>query len=148
MSLLKSNQMGERVIDTMIELARCTKLQRIMVAGLKGPQRLFDLNRRGFRRVATTSTCGLPCGQYDVVLVEWKSQSIKALDITLNWLVHFLASTGILVIWVESCAHADHRKLVSMLERLGFLVEAGTRCETGLAVSARRHELSNIAKAA
>ncbi len=64
------------------------------------------------------------------------------------WLVHFLAPEGVLAIWVEPCAHADHRKLVSALERLGFLVEAGTRCENGLALSARRRDLSDIAKAA
>jgi hypothetical protein len=148
MRQIKSTPADERIIDAMIDLARCSKRQRILVGGSKAPHRLFDLNRRGFNRVATTSICGLPCGQYDAALVEWQASSIKALESTLDWLVHFLAPEGVLAIWVEPCAHADHRKLVSALERLGFLVEAGTRCENGLALSARRRELSDIAKAA
>jgi hypothetical protein len=138
----------ERIIDTMIDLARCSKRQRILLAGPRAPHRLFDLNRRGFNRVATTATCGLPYRQYDAALVESQATSIKALEATLDWLVHFLAPTGVLAIWVESCAVADHRKLVSVLERLGFQTEAGTRCQNGLAVSARRSELTDITKAA
>src|SRR5262245_32300477 len=138
----------ERIIETMVELARCSKRQRLLLAGPKARHRLFDLNRRGFSRVATTSICGLPCGQYDVAFVESPNTSIKALEATLGWLVHFLAPTGVLAIWVEPCATTDHRKLVSVLERLGFQVEAGTRCQNGLAVSARRRELPDIATAA
>jgi hypothetical protein len=52
---------------------------------------MFDLHRRGYRRVATTATCGLPRGQYDVAFVEWPSHSIAALEATLSWLVHFLS---------------------------------------------------------
>src|SRR5262245_2746546 len=125
----KSIPTSERIVGTMIELARCSKGQRILVAGCNAPHRLFDLHRRGFNRVATTAICGLPCGQYDAAFVEWQASSIKALESTLDWLVHFLAPGGVLAIWVEPCAQTDHRKLVSALERLGFLVEAGTRCE-------------------
>jgi hypothetical protein len=148
MRQITSSSADERIIDAMIDLARCCKRQRILVGGAKAPRRLFDLNPRGFNRVATTAICGLPCGQYDAALVEWQASSIKALESTLDWLVHFLAPEGVLAIWVGPCAQADHRKLVSALERLGFLVEAGTRCENGLALSARRRELIDIAKAA
>ena len=144
----ESTPAEERIINAMIDLARCSKQQRILVAGSKAPHRLFDLNRRGFSRVATTALCGLPCGQFDAALVEWQASSIRALESTLDWLVHFLAPEGVLAIWVEPCAKADHRKLVSALERLGFFVEVGTRVENGLALSARRRELSDIAKAA
>jgi hypothetical protein len=148
MSQLKVSSSGERVLDAMIELARCSKRQRILLAGSNGPRRLFDLNRRGFNRAATTAVCGLPCGQYNAGLVEWQGSSIKALGATLDWFVHFLAPQGALAIWIEGCALADHRRLVVMLERLGFLIEVGTRCETGFAVCARRREMSDMAKAA
>lgn len=148
MRQIESTPAEERIINAMIDLARCSKQKRILVAGSKAPHRLFDLNRRGFSRVATTALCGLPCGQFDAALVEWQASSIKALESTLDWLVHFLAPEGVLAIWVEPCAKADHRKLVSALERLGFFVEVGTRVENGLALSARRRELSDIAKAA
>jgi hypothetical protein len=134
----KPTASGERIIETMIELARCSKLHRIIVAGPKGPHDMFELHRRGYNRVATTATCGLPRGQFDVALVDWQLQSIKALETTLDWLVHFLTRSAFLVIRVDSQDRAGNRKLESMLERLGFRIEVGTRCEHGLAISARR----------
>ena len=84
---------GEQTIATMIELARCNKLHRIIVAGSMTPEHMFTLHRRGYARVATSATAGLPRGQYDVALVDWQ-HSIKALETTLDWLVHFLASSA------------------------------------------------------
>jgi hypothetical protein len=136
----------EPIIETMIALARCSRLHRIIVAGWKGPDQMFELHRRGYSRVATTATCGLPRGQYDVAFVDWQQNSIKTLETALNWLVHFLASTSVLVIWIESPERSDG--LVSMFERLGFRIEAGTRCERGLAISARRLDANAQAIAA
>ena len=109
---------------------------------------MFELHRRGYNRVATTATCGLPRGQYDVAFVEWQLQSIKALETTLDWLVHFLAPTSVLAIWIDTSESADRRKLGSILERLGFRVEAGTRCERGFAIAARRLDTNKQAIAA
>jgi hypothetical protein len=50
-------------------------------------------------------------------------------------------------VWVGRDEDAADRKLRSMLDRLGFRLEAGTACENGLAVAARRLE-SVPAKAA
>ena len=55
---------------------------------------MFELHRRGYIRVATTANCGLPAGQYDVALVDWRQRSIKALETTLDWLVDFLSPTA------------------------------------------------------
>ena len=137
----------ERIIETMIELGQCSKLDRILVASSNGPHQMFALHRRGYDRVATTATCGLPRGQYAVALVDWH-QSIKALETTLDWLVHFLATTGVLVIRVDSSERTGNRKLRSALERLGFQIEVGTRCEDGLAFSARRREVAQTDVAA
>ena len=138
---------AEQIIEPMIGLARCSKLRRIIVAGAKSSELMFELHRRGYLRVATTTNCGLPCGQYDVALVDWRQRSTKALDTTLDWLVHFLSPTGVLVIWVGPQDHAGNRKLRAALENHGFLVEAGTVREHGSAISARR-ERKHIAKAA
>ena len=148
MDQLKRTASGERIIETMIELGRCSKLHRIIVAGSQSAHQMFELHRRGYNRVSTTATCGLPRGQYDVALVEWQLHSIKALETTLDWLVHFLAPASALVIWIESRELTDHRKLGSILERLGFRVEAGNRCEHGLAISARRLDANQQAIAA
>jgi hypothetical protein len=144
----KTTAASDRIIETMIELARCSKPDRIIVAGADGPQKMLDLHRRGYNRVATTATCGLPRGQYDVALVNGRSHSIKALEATLDWLVHFLAPTGVLTIWVDSRQCPDRHELASMLDRVGYRIEAGTRCEHGLAVSARRSNATQATIAA
>jgi hypothetical protein len=144
----KATPAVDRIIATMIELARCTSLHRIVIAGPAAPQRIAGLHRRGYGRVATTANCGLPRGQYDAALVEWQLHSVNALETTLNWLVHFLAPASVLVIWIDAEERSNQRKLRSMLEKLGFRVEAGTRCESGLAISARRLDAKALAIAA
>lgn len=123
-------------IDTMIELARCSVDDRIILAGSKESDPIRQLRSRGYPRVVTTATCKLARGRYDVALVEWRQHSIKALETTLDWLVHLLSPTGVLVIWTD--AAQARRKLRSAIERLGFRVESGTLSENGFALSARR----------
>ena len=139
---------SERTIQTMIELARCSRSHRILVSGADGANRMLDLNRRGFNRVATTATCGLPHGQYDVAWIEWNQYSVKALETTLNWLVHFLAPKSALVIWIGSDAVTDKVRLESTIERLGFDIDAVTRSAHGLAMSARRVDVNQQVMAA
>ena len=139
---------GERIIEPMIELAHCSKLKRIIVAGSKSAALMFELHRRGYVRVATTANCGLPSGQYDVALVDWRQRSIKALDTTLDWLVDFLSPAGMVVVWVDPQEPAGNRKLRAILEKHGLVVEAGTVHKYGSAVSAQRSEMKPISKVA
>jgi len=140
---------GERTIaEPMIALARCAKQQRILVAGANSAKLMFELHRRGHVRVATTANCGLPAGQYDVVLVDWRQRSLKSLETMLDWLVVFLSSAGVLVVWIDPLASADNRKLRAMLEGHGLVVEAGTIREDGCAVSARRGDTRPLSKVA
>ena len=137
-----------RIVGPLIELARCSKFHRIIVAGSKGPELMSELYLRGYVRVATTATCGSPRGQYDVALVSWQGRSIKALEATLDWLVCFLASSAVLVIRIDTPERTTNRQLESILERLGFHVEVGILCEHGLAISARRRDAPAMAVAA
>jgi hypothetical protein len=139
---------GERIMEPMIELARCSKLDRIIVAGAKSAALMFELHRRGYVRVATTANCGLPAGQYEVALVDWRERSIKALDTTLDWLVDFLRPAGALVVWIDPQEAAGNRKLRSLLEKHGLVVEAGMVREHGSAVSAQRSETKPMPKVA
>jgi len=132
----------------MIALAPRSKQQRIIVAGPKSAELRFELHRRGYVRVATTSNCGLPAGQYDLALVDWRQRSIKALETMLDWLVDFLSPAGAVVVGLEPQSPAANRTLRSVLERHGLLVEAGTIHEHGSAVCARRSELSLVSKVA
>ena len=127
-------------IASIIKLARCSADQRILLAGAAESARIQDWRSRGYHHVATMATCRLPRGQYDVAAVEWRQHSIKALETTLDWLVHFLSPRGVLVIWVDKSSDEARarRELRSAVERLGFQVEAGRRCERGYAISARR----------
>jgi hypothetical protein len=138
----------ERIIEPMIELARCSKLDRIIVAGGKSAALMFELHRRGYVRVTTTANCGLPAGQYEVALVDWRERSIKALDTTLDWLVDFLSPAGALVVWTNPQEPAGHRKLRVMLEKHGLIVEAGIVREHGSAVSAQRFGKKAISRVA
>src|ERR1700756_1487510 len=101
---------GERIVEPMLALARCSKQQRIIVAGSRGAELMFELHRRGHVRVATTANCGLPAGQYDVALVDWRQRSIKALETTLGWLLDFLTPAGGLTVWVDPQEPPANRK--------------------------------------
>jgi hypothetical protein len=139
---------GAGTIQPMIELARCSKRQRIIVAGSKSGELRLELHRRGFVRVATTASCGLPAGQYDVALVDWRQRSVKALETTLDWLMDFLSPTGVLVVWVDPQEPAGNRKLRSAIEKHGLVIEAGTVRERGSAIAAQRCETKLIVKVA
>ena len=92
----------ERIMDSMLELAHCCKFHRILVAGSSAPDLMLSLHCRGYGRVSTLATCGLPHGQYSVALIDWRGRSIKALESTLNWLVQYLAPCAVLVVWLDS----------------------------------------------
>jgi hypothetical protein len=139
---------GDRVVEPMIALARCTPLHRIVVAGGKSVELVFELQRRGFLRTAATANCGRPGRQYDVALVDWRRRTFRDLERTLAWLRGFLAPTGVLVVWVDPQKLAAMQSLRTALMRRGFVVESGTVREDGYAVAARRSETGPISRAA
>jgi hypothetical protein len=112
------------------------------------PELMSGLHCRGYARVATIATCGLPHGQYGVALINWEGRSIKTLDTTLAWLVQFLGSSAVLVVRLDSLEGTKFQKVESMLDRVGFQVEIGAFCEHGTAVSARRRDTPDMAVAA
>lgn len=138
----------EPIVDAMIQLARAAKSHRVIVAGSNSSEVLLELHRRGYPRVATTKTWRAPCDQYDVVLVTWREHSIKALETTLDWLVHLLSDAGVVVVWVSRHERMPHQTLRLALERLGFRIKSATTCDHGVAISARRLEPNPIRAAA
>jgi len=139
---------GERIVKPIIALAHCSKLARIIVTGANSAEAVTDLHRLGFARATTTLNCGLPAGQYDVVLLDGRQRSIKAVETTLDWVADFLSLTGVLIVWLDPRQSATARPLRSVLESHGFRIEAGTVHERGSAVAARRRELKPISKVA
>jgi hypothetical protein len=130
----------ERIIEPMMALARCSKRQPIIIAGANTAEHMFELHRQGYARVRTTAHCGLPAGQYDVALIDWRQRSIKSLETTLDWLVDFVGPAGVLIVWVDPQQPAGNRTLRSILERHSLAIEAGTNQHHGSAIAARRIE--------
>jgi hypothetical protein len=148
MTLTLPTPARDRIIEPMIALAHCSKQDRIVVAGSRGIELMFELQRLGYARTAATANCGHPAGQYDVALVDWRRRTFKALEPALDWLVGFLRPNGVLVVWVDPQKAAANQALRQSLERRGFVIEAGTVHDCGCAVSARRSAMNPVRKAA
>jgi hypothetical protein len=147
MSPIRITAAGERIVEPIIALARCSKLARIIVTGANSAEAVIDLHRLGYARATTTSNCGLPAGQYDVVLLDGRQRSIKAVETTLDWVANFLSLTGVLIVWLDPQHPAAGRPLRSVLESHGLRIEAGVQ-ERGSAVAARRCDKGLISKVA
>lgn len=136
------------IMNAMIDLTRLSKAHRVIAAGASALDIYLDLHERGFSRVGTTATGRIPCGQHDVGLVAGR-HSMQALEALLVRIVPFLNARATVAVWVDSGA-GQHggKRLQLLLERLGFRIEAGARCENGVVVSAQRREWSEVANAA
>jgi hypothetical protein len=148
MNPIRISAAGERIVKPIIALAHCSKLARIIVTGVDSAETVTNLHRLGYARATTTLNCGLPAGQYDVVLLDGRQRSIKAVETTLDWVADFLSPTGVLIVWLDSHQPSTARPLRSVLERQGFWIETGTRHEQASAVAARRYDKGLISKAA
>jgi hypothetical protein len=137
-----------RIIEPMIALAGCLNFQHIIMAGSKSIELMFELNRRGYSRVASSANCGHASAQYDVALVDWRQRTFRTLETTLDWLLEFLSPDGVLVLWLDSQKPAANQQIRLALEARGLVVEAATVREDGCAFSARRREIPPISKAA
>src|SRR5215475_8788398 len=127
---------------------RRAKLARIIVTGANSAEAVIDLRRLGYARTTTTSNCGLPAGQYDVVLLDARQRAVKAIETTLDCASAFLSLAGVLIVWLDALQPAAGRPLRTVLESHGFRIEAGTVHERGSAVAARRCEPKPISKVA
>jgi hypothetical protein len=141
------NRSSEQIIDTMIDLTRLSKSQRVIVAGTDAFDFYVTLHRHGFSNVATTTTSRFPCGQHDVAFIAGQ-HSIRTLQELLNRIAPFLKPRATVAVWIDVAERHGGKRLQTMLEQLGFRIEAGANCESGFILSAHRHEWSGMAKAA
>ncbi len=139
---------ADRIIEPMIALAGCSTQQRIVVAGSKSIELMFELHRRGYLRAAATGNCGRPAAQYDAALVDWRRRTLHALEPTLDWLTNFLSARAVLVVWVDAQKAVANQSLRASLERRGFVVEQGIVHQCGCALSARRSQAHPLRLAA
>jgi hypothetical protein len=137
----------ERIVDTMIGLACAAKSHRIILAGPNSFEMFLELHRRGYPRVTTTRIPRAPCGQHDMAFIAWRAPSVRALEATLQGLVHFLSAAGVLVVWIGP-HQTSVRWLRLALENLCFRIESGACSESGIVLSARRLDSSPLARVA
>lgn len=137
----------EQVVDTMIDLTRLSNLQRAIVAGHDGLELYLALRRRGFVRVATTATCRIPRHQHAVGLITGHT-SLAAIEAALSQIAPFLSPSAAVAVLIDSHESGLSLKIRSLLERMGFRIEAGVRCQQGLVLSAYRQGFNQMEIAA
>jgi hypothetical protein len=137
----------EQVVDTMIDLTRLSHLHRAIVAGSGSMDLYLALRRRGFLRVATTSTCRIPKKQHAVGLITGQ-MSVQALEAALVQISQFLCTSAAIAVLIDSREGGVCLKVRTKLEQMGFRIEAGVRCQQGLVLSAYRHGFGQMENAA
>ena len=81
----------EQVTDTMIALTRLSNLHRAIIAGSDSMDLYLALRRRGYIRVATTTTCRIARANHAIGLITGGS-SLLAIEKALAQISPFLAS--------------------------------------------------------
>jgi hypothetical protein len=137
----------ERMVGTMIELARVATSHRVIAAGADGVRIHRALYRRGFAHCATACACGIPRGPYSAAFIAG-DRSYRALEASLVRVSQFLNATATIVVSIESGESGLSLRVRAKLERLGFRIEAGVRCQQAFLLSAYRCNVVAIAKAA
>ena len=137
----------EQVVDTMIGLTRLSNLHRAIVAGSDSLELYLALRRRGFIRVATTATCRIPKQQHAVGLITGHN-SLAAIEAALTQISQFLSPTAAIAVLIDSRESGLCLKIRTLLEQMGFRIEAGVRCQQGLVLSAYRQGFNQMEIAA
>ena len=147
MGQLHSVSDREQVVDTMIDLTRLSNLHRAIVAGSDSLELYLALRRRGFLRVATTATCRIPMRQHAVGLITGQN-SLSAIEAALAQIAPFLSPSAAIAVLIDSRESGVCLKIRSLLEQMGFRIEAGVRCQQGLVLSATRQGFNQMEIAA
>jgi hypothetical protein len=140
-----SKILSDRIIDTMVEVAGISRMHRVIVTGSDSLNVYLGMLRRGFYRVANTAICRTPCGQHDIAIVAGQ-HSDAALATMLTRVMPFLTTAAVIVVWCQD--RGSGAAAQRLLERVGFRIELGTRCEHGFVLAARRREPLHLANVA
>ncbi|MDI3562039.1 hypothetical protein [Bradyrhizobium sp. Arg816] len=132
----------------MMAIANCSTRQRIVVVGAKSMELMMELHRRGYLLAAAAGNCGLPAGQYEVALVDWRRRTLHTLDATVDWLDDFLSPRAVLVIWLDAQKAAAKEALRAAVTKRGFVVLQGADHPCGSVLLARRSEAIALRQAA
>ncbi|WP_162136807.1 hypothetical protein [Bradyrhizobium japonicum] len=145
---MSNSGVSDRIIDPMMAIANCSTRQRIVVVGAKSMELMMELHRRGYLLAAAAGNCGLPAGQYEVALVDWRKRALHAIDATVDWLDDFLSRRAVLVIWLDAQKAAAKEALRAAVTKRGFVVLQGAEHPCGSVLLARRSEAIPLRQAA
>jgi len=109
---------------------------------------MLELHRRGYLLAAAAGNCGRPTGQYDVALVDWRRRTLRSLETTMDWLMNFLSSRAVLVVWVDAQKPTANESLRASVAKRGFVIVRGAVHECGCALLARQSQDYPVQKAA
>ena len=137
----------EQVVDTMIGLTRLSNLHRTILAGSDSMGLYLALRRRGFIRVATSSTCRIARGQHAIGLVAGHEPS-RTTENALAEISPFLSTKATVAVLIDSREGGSSLGIRLRLQQMGFRIEAGVRCQQGLVMSACRHDFGQMANVA
>jgi hypothetical protein len=137
----------EQVVDTMIDLTRLSNLHRTILAGSDSMELYLALRRRGLTRVATPTMCRIARGQHAIGLVAGQDSS-STIEGALNEISPFLSAHAAVAVLIDSRQSGSGVRIRSKLQQMGFQIEAGVRCQTGLVLSACRQDFRQMANAA
>lgn len=136
-----------QVIDTMIGLTRLSEMQRAILAGSDCMELYLALRRRGFIRVATSSTCRIAKAQHAIGLIAGHD-SRETIEGALAEISPFLCANAAVAVLIDSLESGSSLRIRMKLQQMGFQIEAGVRCREGLVLSAYRQSYGQMENAA
>jgi hypothetical protein len=137
----KSRLPQDEIVDTMIDLARLGKTQRIVLAGQGSMDIYLALKRRGFIFGALASACRGASRQHTAGLISG-CESYQAIEAALIQVSSYLNSAADIAIAIDSRENGLIGRVRTKLQQLGFRIEAGARCREGFVLAAHRQEFS------
>jgi hypothetical protein len=125
------------LIETMIQLSRLAKSQRIAIAGDDGAELYQDFTSRGFQYcvLAPSRTISDGCFSAGMIAGNHDYATIEAAIVQVSRLLHVKASMAIAI---GSSEIGLGCKVRARLQRFGFRVDAGARCHQALVLAAHR----------
>jgi hypothetical protein len=137
----------EQVVNTMISLTRLSNADRTIIAGNDSMKLYALLRRRGLIRLAMPATCSTPRKQHSVGLIAGEN-SPATIEAALTQISPFLSDRAAIAILIDSPEGGLGLKIRTKLERMGFQIEAGVRCQQDLVISASRKGFAQMEQAA
>lgn len=140
-------QARQQIIDTIIELTRLSVAHRAIAVGGDAPELCVGLQRRGFFRVVTSGTCPVARGQHTIGMIAGH-HSLQALEGLIAAISHYLDTTAVIAVLIDTVEYDCGLKVRSCLEQFGFRIDAGVRCQQGFVLAARRQDAADMVIAA